>query len=292
MNIILFVNKDIEANIAYNLLKPELLNHSVQIYYTDSVGNPKDKNADLLKFEYFEKEFVFDKLLSFKTDNQIDNTFEFFDRADFQSFSIKKCFNVNSQEFIEEVKGFKPNLFISIRFGNIFKDEILSLPNRGTLNLHSGSLPDFRGIMGTLHAIKAGKKNVGCTLHTIPDSGIDTGQIIEKANLHVDYDKSLFWHVVQLYPLGVDLIVKYLKKMNADESFRVYNQNLSIGQYFSVPMESDFSAIRELGMKVFSASDYLGILKEFILKNISTCQEKNLLEMIEENWNNNNRIFQ
>ena len=41
MNIILFLNKDFEANLAYNLLKEELLKHNVKIYYSESVGSSK-----------------------------------------------------------------------------------------------------------------------------------------------------------------------------------------------------------------------------------------------------------
>lgn len=58
------------------------------------------------------------------------------------------------------MKDFNPDLFISIRFGKIFKDEIIQVPKFGLINLHSTILPDYRGIMGTLHAIKdKNKKN-------------------------------------------------------------------------------------------------------------------------------------
>lgn len=95
MKIVLFLNKDLEANIAYNLLKSELLNHNVKIYYSDSVGNPKNKPSDLIKMEYFEKLFVFDELLEFINKNQIDHSFEFFDN-NFCSFAFEKSPNVNS----------------------------------------------------------------------------------------------------------------------------------------------------------------------------------------------------
>jgi methionyl-tRNA formyltransferase len=49
MKIVLFLNKDLQANIAYNLLKSELLKHNVRIYYSDTVGNSNNKPSDLLK---------------------------------------------------------------------------------------------------------------------------------------------------------------------------------------------------------------------------------------------------
>ncbi|MDH5599637.1 MAG: hypothetical protein OEY34_10965, partial [Cyclobacteriaceae bacterium] len=62
MKIIIFLNRDIEANIAFNLMKSELLNHSVRIYYSDSVGKSDKKPTELQRLEYFEREFFFKEL--------------------------------------------------------------------------------------------------------------------------------------------------------------------------------------------------------------------------------------
>ncbi|MGO1585211.1 formyltransferase family protein [Mesonia sp.] len=277
MNLVLFLNKDLEANISYNLLKPELLKHKVRIYYSDSVGNPKNKPSDLLALEYFEKEFFFNELPEFISKNKMESSFEFFDQ-NFSSFPIEKCANINSKEFIQEMEDFNPDLFISIRFGKIFKDEISQVPTKGLLNLHSAILPDYRGIMGTLHAIKQEKDTIGCTLHTIPNSGIDTGEIIEIAKLEINRSKSLFGHIVQLYPLGTDLIIKSLKKMERDGSLETQEQNLQQGNYFTVPTENDFDQIKHLGMEIISVKDYQDILTVFILKNLSKIQKHHLKE--------------
>lgn len=286
MNIVLFVNRDIEANIAFNLLKPELLEHSVRVYYSDAVGGAGDKHADLLNLEYFEQDFVYEDLLNFAKTGGFNSDFEFFDERDFQSFPIEKCTGVNTASFKDEIKSFAPDLFISIRFGKIFKDEILQLPRHGTLNLHSGILPDFRGIMATLHALKAGNQQLGCTVHTIPDSGIDTGQIVEKARLPVNADKSLLWHIVQLYPRGAELLVKYIKKVKIGSYFQAEDQETDKGNYFSVPTAHDFAAIRDLGMRVFSPDDYTAILKEFVFSDIDNEQAKQLTALVEEKWRN------
>lgn len=283
MKIVLFLNKDLEANIAYNLLKSELLNHSVRIYYSDTVGNPKNKPSDLIKLEYFEKGFVFNELSEFINENKIENSFEFFDN-NFKSFPIKKCSNVNSVEFINEMKDLNPDLFISIRFGKIFKDEIIQVPNNGLINLHSAILPDYRGIMGTLHAIKEENTKIGCTLHTIPNSGIDTGEIIGIAECNVNREKSLFWNIVQLYPLGTELIIKNLKIIDSNNSLNTQKQNLEEGNYFSVPTKSDFEKIESLGMDIISVKDYQEVLSGFIMKNLSETEKRHLTTCIKHSW--------
>lgn len=283
MKIVLFLNKDLEANIAYNLLKSELLSHSVRIYYSDTVGNPNKKPSDLVKLEYFEKGFVFNELSEFINENKIENSFEFFD-DNFKSFPIKKCSNVNSVEFINEMKDLNPDLFISIRFGKIFKDEIIQVPKNGLINLHSAILPDYRGIMGTLHAIKEENTKIGCTLHTIPNSGIDTGEIIEIAERNVNREKSLFWNIVQLYPLGTELIIKNLKIIDSNNSLNTQKQNLEEGNYFSVPAKSDFEKIESLGMDIISVKDYQEVLSSFIMKNLSEIEKRHLTTCIKHSW--------
>ena len=271
MKLVLFLNKDIEANITYNLLKPELLKHTVTIYYSDTVGNPRNKPSDLIRLEHFESTFFLNDLTTFIEKNNIEHTFEFFEQ-DFQSFPMEKCVDVNSKEFITRMQDLNPDLFISIRFGKIFKNEIIKIPKKGLINLHSAVLPDFRGIMGTLHAIKKKNTTIGCTLHTISDNGIDTGEIIEIAEINTNYQKSLFWNIVQLYPPGALAIIKTLRLLDQNHPLNTRKQDLSKGDYFSVPSKDDFDQIKDLGMRIISFEDYLEVIAEFIV----TSNQKNL----------------
>ncbi|WP_109830823.1 formyltransferase family protein [Reichenbachiella versicolor] len=281
MKIALFLNKDIEANIAYNLLKGELLNHEVKVYYSDAVGSSQNKPFDLRRLELFEKGFFYNELIGFINENQIQTDFEFFD-ASFQSFPIEKSTGVNSKEFIDTMKEFEPDLFISIRFGKIFKDDIIQIPKHGLINLHSAVLPDYRGIMGTLHAIKEGNRSIGCTLHTIPNSGIDTGEIIEIARCDVDRSQSLFGNIVQLYPLGVQLIIDTIQKLEQRVSIKTKPQYLAEGSYFSVPAQRDFDELGTKGMAVITERDYFDVIIEYILQDLSDLQKDLLSNCISD----------
>jgi methionyl-tRNA formyltransferase len=283
MKIVLFLNKDLQANIAYNLLKSELLKHNVRIYYSDAVGNPNKKSSTLLKLEYFEKGFLFDELPTFLNKNKIQHSFDFFD-ANFDAFPFEKCSDVNSVEFINKMQAFNPDLFISIRFGKIFKDAIIQIPKNGLINLHSAILPDYKGIMGTLQAIKDGKSKIGCTLHTIPDSGIDTGEIIEIGTLDVTLEKSLFWNIIQLYPVGTELIIKNLRLIEQRKFPKTHKQNLQEGRYFSVPSQADFEEMERLGIEIISVEDYIAILTSYIIRNMSDTNYMLLTKFIKQRW--------
>ena len=53
--------------------------------------------------------------------------------------------NINSKMFIERVKKYNCDLFVSMSFDQIFKKEIINLPRLKTINCHAGKLPFYRG---------------------------------------------------------------------------------------------------------------------------------------------------
>lgn len=267
MNIILFLNKDFEANLVYNLIKEELLNHNVKIYYSESVGKKNSKPEALLEIEHYEKTYFYGDLQESMQNNKIDTDFEFFNES-FSSFPLLKCTNVNSPEFIAEVSAFEPDLFLSIRFGKIFKDGIIGVPKKGILNLHSAILPDYRGIMGTLHNLKEEKPQYGCTLHYIDQGTIDTGQIIDIARLNVDKKRSLLWHVIKLYPVGAQLLLQSIEQLKTTERLPSTEQDMTEGSYFSLPTEHDFEILNTCGIKSFDLKDYAELINEYISPEI------------------------
>ncbi|MEO2281125.1 methionyl-tRNA formyltransferase [Pseudoalteromonas pernae] len=88
--------------------------------------------------------------------------------------------DVNSPDFIEQVKAFEADIFVSMSFNQILKEAIISVPPRGFINCHAGALPFYRGRNPLNWALINGEERFGITVHYI-DEGIDTGDIIEQA---------------------------------------------------------------------------------------------------------------
>ncbi|NLY45188.1 MAG: methionyl-tRNA formyltransferase [Tissierella sp.] len=85
--------------------------------------------------------------------------------------------NINSPEFIQLVKKYNCDLFVSMSFNQIFKNEIINLPKLRSINCHAGKLPFYRGRNVLNWALINDEKEFGITVHYI-DEGIDTGDII------------------------------------------------------------------------------------------------------------------
>jgi methionyl-tRNA formyltransferase len=85
--------------------------------------------------------------------------------------------NINSQEFIDIIKQYECDIFISLSFNQIFKSTIINLPPLKTINVHCGKLPFYRGRNILNWALINDETDFGITVHYV-DEGIDTGDII------------------------------------------------------------------------------------------------------------------
>lgn len=85
--------------------------------------------------------------------------------------------NINSEEFIEQVKKHEADLFVSMSFDQIFGKTIRELPPLKTINCHAGKLPFYRGRNILNWVLINDEKEFGITVHYV-DKGIDTGDII------------------------------------------------------------------------------------------------------------------
>ena len=90
-----------------------------------------------------------------------------------------KHLNVNSDEFISNIKSYDCDLFVSMSFNQIFKSKIINLAKYKTINCHAGKLPFYRGRNVLNWVLINDEKEFGITVHYV-DEGIDTGDIISQ----------------------------------------------------------------------------------------------------------------
>jgi methionyl-tRNA formyltransferase len=84
---------------------------------------------------------------------------------------------------IEAIRQMKPDIGISVSFGQLLRQDFLSIMPSGCVNLHTSLLPYNRGANPNVWSI-VNRTPAGVTLHYI-DSGIDTGDIIAQRAVEV-----------------------------------------------------------------------------------------------------------
>ena len=151
-----------------------------------------------------------------------------------------------------------PDLIVSIRYRRILKDAVIAIPPRGVLNLHSGVLPDYKGVMATFWAMLHGADTIGATLHRIIDSGIDTGPVIGIRRIPTDYRSSYLANVLRLYGPGCELITAALQAIAAGREVVATPQEPG-GRYFSTPGIVDLEAFRRRGLSLADGLELAGV---------------------------------
>jgi methionyl-tRNA formyltransferase len=242
------------------LLLPALERHSVCVFLSSKVGGSNQKVPQLDTLKFFEQR-LFNQLIS-PLLNSINNdsalkSFEQLDK--FLSQPLEELNLINSPEGLVKIKSLQPDLVISIRYGNILKTDVLNIPRLGVLNLHSGLLPDYRGVMATFWAMLKDEQQIGTTLHYIDDSSIDTGRIISTSKLKVDREKSYLWHVLQLYIAGVELILNAVDTIEKNGQAEAYSQ-IDSGQYFSFPNEKDLLEFSRKGLSLIDENEIVDFI--------------------------------
>ena len=92
---------------------------------------------------------------------------------------------VREAAFIEELRGFEPDVIVVVAFGQILPKEILEMPKYGCVNVHASLLPKYRGAAPIQWAVIDGEKVSGVTTMKM-DVGLDTGDMIEKTEIVLD----------------------------------------------------------------------------------------------------------
>lgn len=114
---------------------------------------------------------------------------------------------INRQVYVDKIKSLEPDV-IAVCGSSILKNTIISIPNKGVLNLHGGLSQKYRGVMTTLWAVyNEEPEYIGATVHYV-DSGIDTGNIVYQGRPIIEADDNQETLYVKVVKLGIDLMIK------------------------------------------------------------------------------------
>ncbi len=101
------------------------------------------------------------------------------------------------------------DLFIVASYGKIIPDEILSLPQKGVLNVHPSLLPKYRGPSPIESALLDGVMTTGVSIMKL-DSGMDTGPLLVQSAFIIDPQATAGTLEVECGQLGGELLVQVL----------------------------------------------------------------------------------
>ena len=108
--------------------------------------------------------------------------------------------NLRKQETVDALRALSPDVIVVVAYGVILRQNVLTLPVYGCINVHASLLPKYRGAAPIQWAILDGEKKTGVTIMQM-DEGLDTGNILKQIECPIDpkeTGESLFEKLSQL----------------------------------------------------------------------------------------------
>ena len=116
--------------------------------------------------------------------------------------------DIHSEDALEHVRGLDPALGL-VYGGPIVRPELFTIPELGTLGIHHGKVPHYRGKKTTFWALYNGETEVGVIIQRISDQ-LDAGDIIRQSTLPVR-NRLLPLVKKDLEHIGIDLYLDAIK---------------------------------------------------------------------------------
>jgi methionyl-tRNA formyltransferase len=137
----------------------------------------------------------------------------------------------NTPAFAHQLASLDADVFVCSGYNRILRPLIFTIPPRGTLNLHGGRLPEYRGAAPINWQIINGEAVGGCCI-LFMDEGIDTGPIARQELYSIgddDTHQSVLNRTLEIFPR---LLLDVLEELDAGR-LRPVPQPSGDGTYYS-----------------------------------------------------------
>ena len=137
--------------------------------------------------------------------------------------------SMKTEESERTLKEANADIFIVVAFGKILPQNILDIPKYGCINIHASLLPKYRGAAPIQWAIAGGESVSGVTSMQM-DAGLDTGDMLIKAEIEITKDETGETLHDKLSVLGSEVLIKTLASIE-DGTIKREKQDDSLSNY-------------------------------------------------------------
>ena len=117
---------------------------------------------------------------------------------------------------LEPLRALAPDVCVTAAFGQILSQEVLDVPRLGTVHVHASLLPRHRGAAPVQWALLSGDAVTGVTT-MFTDRGIDTGDMLLRAETPILPDDTAGTLTDRLAKMGAELLIETLRRLEAGD---------------------------------------------------------------------------
>ena len=144
--------------------------------------------------------------------------------------SIYQPIKASDEEFISILKELNPDLFVVVSYGQILRQNVLDLPNYGTINIHPSMLPKYRGPSPIQSAVLAGDRETAVTIMEM-ELAMDAGGIIKVVPTVIPEEMSFGELEILLMEIAKKPLLEVIKKISVDKKIISIPQDENLATY-------------------------------------------------------------
>ena len=126
---------------------------------------------------------------------------------------------IRDPEVVAQLAALQPELIVAAAYGQILPEEILQLPPRGAINVHSSLLPRYRGAAPINWAILNGETETGVTIMDMVRE-LDAGDMILQKRTPIDPAENAQQLTARLAELGAEALAEAVDLLAAGNAVR------------------------------------------------------------------------
>lgn len=274
--VLFFVGEDVAAHLIMNRVVNDMNakgEYEPVLFFAKNAASSAANLPQLREFSFFEKRLLNDTVYPFLNKNPSSSQPILTPQQihDDHGFHVEYLADINDPAFVAKIAE-NENIAcaFSIRCTQLFRKDLVEAikKNAPLLNLHSGLLPDYRGVMTTMRRMfdiatgKADGQDYGCTLHKVDpfdrnaiDKGIDTGKILDVKSIQLNPTHSLFQAHVGLVEAASEALIGALDQIGHGYTLRGYPQNNEQSKYFTFPTPDELREWKEAGIVLVRPRD-------------------------------------
>ena len=156
--------------------------------------------------------------------------------------------SVNAPEYVAEVRRLAPDVIVSVAAPEIFRKDILASAGKRCINIHSGKLPKYRGMMPNFWQLLHGEKFATLTVHEMAEK-LDAGDVLHTLEFPLKDRDSLDRVITETKRAGAGLMIEVLRQLREGRD-RPRPLDMTQAGYFKFPQPADVKAFRRRGHRM------------------------------------------
>lgn len=149
--------------------------------------------------------------------------------------------SLNGEEARAALRRLGADVAISLD-NTLIREATFALPTHGTINVHHGAVPDYRGGPPVFWELADGADEVGFTIHRI-DAGIDTGPVLARGSVPIARRATLAETLAATIPKLHEASLDALERVLDDGDFEGEPQPAG-GRHRTTPTLADYLRVR------------------------------------------------